>query len=121
MSKETPLQPANGYALLAGVIVSFLFCGGLFIGGIAMLHIHQEVAGGWSMAFGVLLFIVTAVACGGFFILLPNEACVLTLFGSYVGTARESGFWWVNPFNQKRKLSLRSRNLDGAKLKVNDK
>jgi regulator of protease activity HflC (stomatin/prohibitin superfamily) len=46
---------------------------------------------------------------------------VLNLFGSYVGTAKESGFWWTNPFVTKRKLSLRSRNLEGGKLKVNDK
>src|SRR5262249_35065832 len=59
--------------------------------------------------------------CVGFITLLPNEACLYTLFGSYSGTARTSGFWWANPFMSKRKMSLRSRNLEGARLKVNDK
>jgi regulator of protease activity HflC (stomatin/prohibitin superfamily) len=53
--------------------------------------------------------------------LQPNEARVLILFGEYKGTVRESGFWWTNPFMTKLRLSLRSRNLEGAKLKVNDK
>src|SRR6185369_16913048 len=57
----------------------------------------------------------------GYIPLQPNMACVYTLFGGYVGTARESGFWWANPFRTKRLLSLRSRNFEGSKLKVNDK
>jgi regulator of protease activity HflC (stomatin/prohibitin superfamily) len=77
--------------------------------------------GGFSIAAAVLLFICTIVACNGFLILFPNEAGILTLFGSYVGSAKESGFWWANPFMMKRKISLRARNLEGAKLKVNDK
>jgi len=53
--------------------------------------------------------------------LQPNEARVLILFGAYHGTVRTSGFHWTNPFYTKRKLSLRSRNLNGERLKVNDK
>ncbi|MGE0710646.1 MAG: SPFH domain-containing protein [Planctomycetota bacterium] len=56
----------------------------------------------------------------GHFTLQPNEACVLVLFGDYRGTVRESGFHWTNPFYAKPKVSLRSRNFDGGKLKVND-
>jgi regulator of protease activity HflC (stomatin/prohibitin superfamily) len=122
MSQERPMQPGNGYVMLAALFVSFLFAIGLFVGGIVMLEANREkLFGGIGIAAGILLFVLTLVMCGGFFILMPNEACVLTLFGSYVGTARESGFWWVNPFNHKRKISLRSRNLEGQKLKVNDK
>jgi len=57
----------------------------------------------------------------GHLTLQPNEACVYTLFGAYVGTVRESGFWWTNPFRSKHKISLRARNFESAKLKVNDK
>ena len=46
---------------------------------------------------------------------------MLVLFGEYKGTVRESGFWWTNPFMSKIRISLRSRNLEGARLKVNDK
>ncbi len=57
----------------------------------------------------------------GHFTLQPNEARVLILFGAYQGSVRESGFHWTNPLNTKRRISLRSRNLTGEKLKVNDK
>src|SRR4051794_4362710 len=111
MSKERPVQLASGYAMLATVIFMILASAALFIGGIVLLDQKQSV-GGWSMALGVLLFIISMIACNGFLILLPNEAGLLTLFGSYAGTARESGFWWTNPFIVKRKLSLRARNLE---------
>jgi regulator of protease activity HflC (stomatin/prohibitin superfamily) len=68
-----------------------------------------------------LLFVIGIVSSIGHVILLPNEACVYTLFGAYVGSARDSGFWWANPFRTKRKISLRARSMEGAKLKVNDK
>ena len=57
----------------------------------------------------------------GHFTLQPNEARVLTLFGTYIGTVRDSGFFWTNPFMTKTKLSLRTRNLESQRLKVNDK
>jgi len=56
----------------------------------------------------------------GFIVLPPNEASVLLLFGRYIGTIKSEGFWWANPFYTKRKISLRLRNLNGEKLKVND-
>src|ERR1700745_3829574 len=120
MSTDRSAHLANGYAVLATVILMFLASVALFIGGIVLLEQKQTI-GGWSMAGGVVVFIITMVACNGFLILLPNEAGLLTLFGSYAGTARESGFWWTNPFMMKRRLSLRARNLEGGKLKVNDK
>jgi regulator of protease activity HflC (stomatin/prohibitin superfamily) len=64
------------------------------------------------------LFVLTGF---GFFTLQPNEARVLILFGSYRGTVRHSGFHWTNPFTKKLKISLRSRNFQSDKLKVNDK
>jgi regulator of protease activity HflC (stomatin/prohibitin superfamily) len=70
-----------------------------------------------GMAFGILTFIWL----GGFFTLQPNEAAVLTLFGAYRGTTRQNGFLWTNPFYRKLRISLRVRNLNGEKLKVNDK
>ena len=73
----------------------------------------------------VFIFIPALAVLGfcfkGFFTLEPNEASVLTLFGKYTGTVREQGFWWVNPLNSKAKISLRARNFDSERLKVNDK
>ena len=57
----------------------------------------------------------------GLYMLQPNEAAILTLFGAYTGTDRSEGLRWANPLARKRKLSLRARNLNGPTLKVNDK
>ncbi len=69
-------------------------------------------------------FIITGlglVGLPGFFIVNPNESMVLVLFGKYKGTLKKNGFFWVNPFFTKRKISLRARNLDSEPIKVNDK
>jgi regulator of protease activity HflC (stomatin/prohibitin superfamily) len=65
-------------------------------------------------------FIATVLTATGFFVNAPNEAKVLVVFGTYTGTVREAGFWWANPFAQKRKISLKVRNFSGAQIKVND-
>jgi regulator of protease activity HflC (stomatin/prohibitin superfamily) len=70
---------------------------------------------------GALILLAALVTIGGFFTLQPNEATVLTLFGAYQGTVRQNGFLWTNPFYRKVRISLRARNLNGDKLKVNDK
>ncbi len=70
---------------------------------------------------GVLLALNFIVIMPGVIIVNPNESKVLTLFGQYVGTVKSDGFFWVNPFTSKTKLSLRARNLNGQQLKVNDK
>jgi len=67
-----------------------------------------------------LAFLCEFVMLGGLLIVNPNEAQVLQLFGSYVGTVREQGFRWVNPFTSKRRISVRIRNFETSKLKVND-
>lgn len=69
----------------------------------------------------VVVFVIDLICTGGFFSLQPNEAAVLILFGAYRGTVRDSGFFWTNPFIKKVRVSLRARNLNGEKLKVNDK
>lgn len=69
---------------------------------------------------GVLLLAVFAVSFAGLAVVNPNEARVLTLFGRYAGTLRDPGLWWVNPFMVKPRISLRTRNFETTKLKVND-
>lgn len=70
----------------------------------------------------LLLFIVLYfLHIGGFMILQPNQSVVLIFFGKYSGTVTDNGFFWVNPFYSRRKLSLRARNMDVAPIKVNDK
>ena len=67
---------------------------------------------------GSLLLIV--LMCCGFFVVQPNVARALILFGHYRGTAREDGFYWTNPFTQRRRVSVRAHNLASEKIKVND-
>ena len=74
---------------------------------------------GYSLAC-LLIAAAAVLTAKGFFTLQPNNAAVLTLFGRYVGTEKSSGFHWTNPFNNKRKISLRARNFNGPTLKVND-
>lgn len=69
---------------------------------------------------GVLGLVVTILVSVGFFINAPNEAKVLTVFGTYTGTVSESGFWWANPLATKQRISLRVRNFSGTPIKVND-
>jgi len=66
------------------------------------------------------LVIISFICFGGFMIVQPNESKVLILFGKYTGTVRDSGFWWVNPFTIKKHVSLRIRNFNSDKIKVND-
>lgn len=70
---------------------------------------------------GVLGLVVWLVAFAGYMQLEPNEARAMVFFGEYKGTFRKTGFFWVNPFYNKKKLSLRARNLDVEPIKVNDK
>jgi len=68
----------------------------------------------------VLLFALFIFMLPGFFTIQPNEAMVMVLFGKYVGTLKKEGWHWANPFYTKKKISLRSRNINGEKIKVND-
>jgi regulator of protease activity HflC (stomatin/prohibitin superfamily) len=70
---------------------------------------------------GIATFVCDVVCLPGLFSVQPNEARALTLFGRYVGTVRETGLRWANPFLTKRRVSLRVRNFESEKLKVNDK
>ena len=70
---------------------------------------------------GFLLLLVWILHLCGFMIVQPNESRVLTFFGKYSGTVKENGFFWVNPFFSKEKLSLRAKNMDVEPIKVNDK
>jgi regulator of protease activity HflC (stomatin/prohibitin superfamily) len=69
---------------------------------------------------GLFLVLFGAIALGGFFVVNPNEARVLQLAGRYVGTVHEAGLRWANPLYSKRALSLRVRNFETQRLKVND-
>lgn len=76
-------------------------------------------SGGLDIA--ILPIILLILTIPGFFIVNPNGSKVLTLLGKYVGTVKKNGFFWVNPLYGKKRVSLRARNFDSERLKVNDK
>jgi regulator of protease activity HflC (stomatin/prohibitin superfamily) len=91
----------------------------LVIAGIVLLTKAATQALGWHVA-GIVLIVVAAFASKGFFQVAPNEGQVLQLFGKYTGTVRVEGLRWTNPFCTRRRISLRVRNFESGKLKVND-
>jgi len=68
----------------------------------------------------VLAIVLLAIGLGGFFVVEPNQSTVLMLFGNYRGSERRPGLWWANPFMTKKRVTLRVRNFESSKLKVND-
>lgn len=70
--------------------------------------------------FLIPLLLIIILTSSGLIVVQPNESRVLIFFGKYIGTVRNSGFWWVNPFTIKRRVSLRIRNFNSDKIKVND-
>ncbi len=74
----------------------------------------------WLVLAGVLVLVVDSFCFAGLTVVNPNEARVVLLFGRYKGSLKEPGFWWVNPLTSRRKVSLRIRNFESGKLKVND-
>jgi len=107
MKEEKNYSPANGYVMLT-IILSLIL---LPILGLIMTKMFLLF-----IPIGLGLFLLP-----GFMIINPNESMVLILFGAYKGTAKSNGFFWVNPFFTKKKISLRARNLESDPIKVNDK
>jgi len=114
MSQETTRHPRSGYLML--------------VLGIAFLGVSV-----WALVEGILtedpLWLIPLIGCllvgvlilVGLFIVNPNDSRVLVLFGTYKGTVKNNGFFWANPFYSKKRITLRARNLNGDKLKVNDR
>jgi regulator of protease activity HflC (stomatin/prohibitin superfamily) len=114
MFRETQARPWNGWLMLFGLILAI----GLTTW--ALVASAQAKAGAWVVIGWVLLLAIEAVCLGGFIVVNPNEAEVVLLFGHYLGSIKQAGFWWMNPFTTKKRISLRVRNFESAKLKVND-
>jgi len=112
---EAPLVTANGFVALA--IALALLVGGGFV-------LANSIIGGprfGMMAIAIVLLVLAILTLAGLYTLQPNEAAILQLFGAYRGTSRVSGLRATNPFYTRKKVSLRARNLNGERLKVNDK
>jgi len=120
MTKEIAKPQKSGWTVLFSNILFLLASIAICVYGIVQLA-HQDGLGGYALALGIILMITSIIIFIGLFTVEPNEAVVLILFGKYVGTEKTTGFRWANPFYTKNKISLRVRNFDSEKLKVNDK
>ncbi len=107
MEIEKIIKPANGYLMLLIVLL-------LFFGGITMSIIQET-------PFYIPVIIIGFVSFFGFILVNPNTSKVVLLFGKYIGTIKQNGLYWANPFYTKKKISLRASNFDSERLKVNDK
>lgn len=111
--KENTVHSLPGIPVLLGLLVSMLLAVYLIIGGVNAGNVLFLVVG--------VLVVVGAFLClVGLYMVEPNQAAVLNLFGKYVGTVKDSGLRWNNPFYGKKKVSLRVRNFESGKLKVNE-
>ena len=113
MNREMVKKVSSGYLMLV-----LLATGQLAFGYTIFLALRGQSISGVLLA--VLASTIVAVLWAGLFMIHPNEAKVLQLFGKYVGTAHEPGLKWANPFFAKKAVSTRIRNFESSKLKVND-
>ena len=107
---EQVITGGNGWVMLVVLLAALAFA----------VFLALTPGGPAKFVAGVVLFAVSAFCLKGLFTLEPNQAAVMIFFGSYAGTARESGFFWVNPFYAKTRVSLRINNWNTPVLKVND-
>ena len=107
MTEEKIIKVSNGYFMLFLLLV--------FIAGIVTGIVNEIV---WLILVSIFLTLLTLP---GFFLVNPNTSKVILLFGKYIGTVKDNGFYWANPFYRKRGISLRASNFDSERVKVNDK
>ncbi len=93
---------------------------GLYAGAIALAIAGAGFAQPLVLVLGILVFVAAILVSRGLFLVQPNEAVVLVVFGKYRGTVREAGWYWTNPFAVRRAVSLKVRNFTSPQLKVND-
>jgi regulator of protease activity HflC (stomatin/prohibitin superfamily) len=105
--KEKELSSQSGYIY---IIAGLLF---LIVPPLTIIKTFTVLA--------IILMIIGFILIIGLTVINPNEAAVTTFFGDYMGTMKQNGLRWVNPLYKRKKISLRARNLNGQKLKVNDK
>jgi regulator of protease activity HflC (stomatin/prohibitin superfamily) len=105
---------------LSGWLMVVVLAGGV-VGGVVVIA-NSSVAQGtaWLIPIAALGLAADAVCWFGLTVVNPNTAKVMLLFGAYQGSIKEPGFWWVNPFTGRRRVSLKIRNFESGKLKVND-
>ena len=113
MHTERERRTPSGWAMLVPDLLLLVLAIVVFVSGAGKSDVVRILG-------GLVIFLLFLLVAGGFYVLNPNEAVVLLLFGDYKGTARKNGFGWTSPFFRRIKMSLRARVLNGPKIKVND-
>ncbi len=119
--ENRPVQIERPFAARAGIPMLGVLLLGIF-GSLALLIVAANQRGfEWLCIVFALTMVASIICLPGLFAVEPNSARAVTLFGNYLGTVRTSGLHWTNPFASKKAVSLRVRNFESEKLKVNDK
>ena len=111
---EKPASTFSGYAMLIVLLLA------IFIDGFAIYSLPQGPGGTLNVLTLIIATIVFILVMPGFYMLQPNQAAAITLFGSYTGTDRNTGLRWTWPWMAKKKVSVRANNFISDKIKVND-
>ncbi|MFC4728060.1 SPFH domain-containing protein [Coralloluteibacterium thermophilus] len=111
--KEAPIRSVSGIPVLVCILGAIALAVWLLVAAL-------QRGDGLGIGIAVLAILLLLVACGGFYMVEPNQAAVQSLFGKYVGTVKDQGLRWNNPFYSQRKVSLRVRNFESGRLKVNE-
>ena len=104
---EKNFKPFSGYVIL--IVLLLMIVGLVYFGSQHIIELVMPLA---------IIFMFTTI---GFFYINPNDSRVVTLFGKYIGSVKDNGFYWANPFFTKKKITLRARNFESERVKVNDK
>jgi regulator of protease activity HflC (stomatin/prohibitin superfamily) len=111
--KENPIRSLPGIPVLLGLLAVEAFCVWLFVTGARGGSVVPMVA-------ALAIALIALISLIGLYMVEPNQSAVISLFGKYVGTVKDNGLRWNNPFYGKKKVSQRVRNFESGKLKVNE-
>ncbi|MBC7989865.1 MAG: SPFH domain-containing protein [Luteimonas sp.] len=118
--KEIPLRSLPGIPFLLGVLIIGIIAVWLFASGVGLGVEGHAPASPLKMFAAIVVGILAFLSLIGLYKVEPNQAAVVSLFGKYIGTVKDNGLRWNNPFFGKRKVSQRVRNFESGKLKVNE-
>jgi hypothetical protein len=113
MLKERVIKGWSGWAMVVVLVAGI-------VGPVFLLISSADGQSPWLLVGLIVVMVVDAVCWGGLTVVPPNTARVVLLFGNYKGSIKAPGFWWVNPLTTRRAVSLKVRNFESGKLKVND-
>ncbi len=121
MIQERQARVFPGFLTMGLFILVLIACVGLLVSSPFVAGVTSGALGVTLAILAILVGALTLFGLGGFFVVSPNEAAAAVVFGTYAGSIKDPGFWWMNPFALKRRVSLKIRNFESGHLKVNDK